>query len=300
MDKIGRLRVFIQVADVGSFVRASELLLMPKTTVSAAIQQLENEMGARLFHRTTRRVQLTGDGERLLEHARSLLDDVAALDNLFQPAGSPIGGRLAVDVPSRIARRIIVPALPDFFLQYPDIELFLSSSDRTIDLVQEGMDCVVRVGSLSDSSLISHTLGQLSMVNCASPTYLQRHGTPQDNRQLADHWVVGYAQPSLLSANCWQWRHNGETVEHTLRSKVTVNNVENYIGSCLVGMGLIQIPRFDIQHFLDDGSLVEVLPQARAPAMRISLLYPHRRQRTARFSAFADWFSGLITPFCEG
>ncbi|CAI1519300.1 LysR family transcriptional regulator [Serratia plymuthica] len=299
MDKIGRLRVFIQVAEVGSFIRASHILLMPKTTVSAAIQQLEHEMGARLFHRTTRKVQLTSDGELLLDKARSLLFDVNVLDTLFQQKNGPIGGRLTVDVPSRIARRIIVPALPDFFLQYPDIQLFLSASDRSIDLIQEGVDCVVRVGSLSDSSLVSLPLGRLSMINCASPDYLRRYGTPEHTDQLDDHWVVGYAQPNLAGAETWQWEQEGQSVEKTLRSRVTVNNAENYIGCCLEGLGMIQNPRFDLQHHLDDGSLREILPQARPSAMSIALLYPHRRQRSARFTAFAEWFGRLIKPFCE-
>ncbi|WP_426505282.1 LysR family transcriptional regulator [Serratia proteamaculans] len=299
MDKIGRLRVFIQVAEVGSFIRVSQILLMPKTTVSAAIQQLEHEMGARLFHRTTRRVQLTSDGELLLEKARSLLFDVQALESLFHRQNGPIGGRLTVDVPSRIARRMIVPALPDFFLQYPEIQLFLSASDRSVDLIQEGIDCVVRVGSLSDSSLVSQPLGRLSMINCASPDYLQRYGTPEQPAQLEDHWVVGYAQPTLAGADSWQWQQDGQLFEKTLPSRVTVNNVENYIGCCLVGLGMMQIPRFDVQHYLDNGSLCEILPQARPPAMSMALLYPHRRQRSARLTAFAEWFSQLIKPFCE-
>ncbi|TFZ50553.1 LysR family transcriptional regulator [Serratia proteamaculans] len=299
MDKIGRLRVFIQVAEVGSFIRASQILLMPKTTVSAAIQQLEHEMGARLFHRTTRRVQLTSDGELLLEKARSLLFDVQALESLFHRQNGPIGGRLTVDVPSRIARRMIVPALPDFFQQYPEIQLFLSASDRSVDLIQEGIDCVVRVGSLSDSSLVSQPLGRLSMINCASPDYLQRYGTPERPAQLAEHWVVGYAQPTLAGADSWQWQQDGQLFEKTLSSRVTVNNVENYIGCCLVGLGMMQIPRFDVQHYLDNGSLCEILPQARPPAMSMALLYPHRRQRSARLTAFAEWFSQLIKPFCE-
>ncbi|CAI0741060.1 LysR family transcriptional regulator [Serratia quinivorans] len=299
MDKIGRLRVFIQVAEVGSFIRASQILLMPKTTVSAAIQQLEHEMGARLFHRTTRRVQLTSDGELLLEKARSLLFDVQALESLFHRQNGPIGGRLTVDVPSRIARRMIVPALPDFFLQYPEIQLFLSASDRSVDLIQEGIDCVVRVGSLSDSSLVSQPLGRLSMINCASPDYLQRYGIPEQPAQLDEHWVVGYAQPTLAGADSWQWQQDGQLFEKTLPSRVTVNNVENYIGCCLVGLGMMQIPRFDVQHYLDNGSLCEILPQARPPAMSMALLYPHRRQRSARLTAFAEWFSQLIKPFCE-
>jgi DNA-binding transcriptional LysR family regulator len=293
------LRVFIQVAEVGSFIRASQILLMPKTTVSAAIQQLEHEMGARLFHRTTRRVQLTSDGELLLEKARSLLFDVQALESLFHRQNGPIGGRLTVDVPSRIARRMIVPALPDFFLQYPEIQLFLSASDRSVDLIQEGIDCVVRVGSLSDSSLVSQPLGRLSMINCASPDYLRRYGIPEQPAQLEDHWVVGYAQPTLAGADSWQWQQDGQLFEKTLPSRVTVNNVENYIGCCLVGLGMMQIPRFDVQHYLDNGSLCEILPQARPPAMSMALLYPHRRQRSARLTAFAEWFSQLIKPFCE-
>ncbi len=300
MDRFDQYRVFVQVADMGSFIRAANALEMPRASVSAAIQRLEAQLGARLLHRTTRRVRLTVDGERLLERVRPLLVDVEEVDALFRVSQREVVGRLCIDVPSRIARRLIAPALPSLLRRHPRLQLVLGSSDRAVDLVREGVDCAVRVGELADSSLVVRPLGHIALINCASPAYLKDHGEPRHPDDLRMHWAVGYA--SLRTGRELPWEHrDGEGGDRTvdMPSRVIANNAESYIACCLAGLGLIQIPRFDVQHLLDAGDLVEVMPAYRAPSMPVSLLYPHRRQRSRRLAVFCEWFERLMQPHLE-
>ncbi|MGO4396132.1 LysR family transcriptional regulator [Variovorax sp. M-6] len=302
MDKLDQYRVFVQVAEMGSFIKAANALEIPRATVSAAIQQLEEKVGARLLNRTTRQVHLTADGTQLLERLRPLLADAEDVEHLFQSSQRQVAGQLRIDVPSRIARRLIAPALPGLLRRYPRLKLMLGSTDRAIDLIQEGVDCAVRVGTLHDSSLVVRPLGHIALVNCGSPIYLREHGMPEKPEDLArGHWAVGYASPS--SGREVPWEHLdalGHAQAMSLPSRVIVNNAENYIASCRAGTGLIQIPRFDVQHLLDRGELVEVMPAHRAASMPVSLLYPHRRQRSRRLVAFVEWFSQLMEPHLEG
>lgn len=301
MDKLDQYRVFVQVAEMGSFIKAAHALELPRATVSAAIQQLEEQIGVRLLNRTTRQVHLTADGTQLLERVRPLLADAEDVEHLFQNSQRQVVGQLRVDVPSRIARRLIAPALPGLLRRYPRLQLVLGSTDRTIDLVQEGFDCAVRVGALQDSSLVVRPLGHISLINCASPAYLREYGIPETPADLATgHWAVGYASPSSGRELPWESLDaSGRVQDSTLPSRVIVNNAESYIASCRAGVGLIQIPRFDVQHLLDRGELVEVMPACRAASMPVSFLYPHRRQRSRRVVAFLEWFSGLMAPHLE-
>lgn len=301
MDKLDQYRVFVQVAEMGSFIKAAHALALPRATVSAAVQQLEEKIGVRLLNRTTRQVHLTTDGVQLLERVRQLLADAEDVEQLFQTSQRQVAGQLRIDVPSRIARRLIAPALPGLLRRYPRLQLMLGSTDRAIDLLQEGVDCAVRIGTLHDSSLVVRPLGHIALINCASPVYLREYGVPEKPPDLMKgHWAVGYASPT--SGRALPWEHLdalGQTQNAALPSRVIVNNAESYIASCRAGTGLIQIPRFDVQHLLDRGELVEVMPAHRAASMPVSLLYPHRRQRSRRLVAFIDWFSGLMEPHLE-
>lgn len=294
MDRIDLLKVFLRVAETGSFTRAADRLALPRATISTAVQQLEARLGSRLLHRTTRRVGLTPDGEVLLEQARALVADMDDVEQQFLPAHSPVGGRLKVDVPSRIARRLIAPALPAFFERYPAIELELGSSDRAVDLVLEGIDCALRVGPLANSSLVARPLGHFTLINCASPAYLARHGTPLATADLPEHTAVNYASPTSGRAAPWEWRHDGETMTLRMRSQVGANNAETYIACALAGLGLIQIPAYDVREHLAAGELVEVLPEARAEPLPVQLVYPHRRNLSRRVQAFAGWLETLL------
>jgi DNA-binding transcriptional LysR family regulator len=300
MDKLGQYRIFVQVAEMGSFIKAAHALDVPRASVSAAVQQLESAMGSRLLHRTTRQVRLTADGVQLLERVRLFLCDAEDIEQLFHASQRKISGRLNVDVPSRIARRLIAPALPGFFRRYPGLQLALGSTDRAIDLVQEGVDCAVRIGALHDSSLVARPLGHIALVNCASPGYLREHGMPTRPEDLLQgHLSVGYASPSTGRKLPWEYVVSGQERLVAVASRVVVNNAESYIACCVAGMGLIQIPRFDVQHLLDRGELVEVMPGFRAAPMQVSLVYPNRRQRSRRLNAFIEWFEALMRPHLD-
>lgn len=301
MDRFEQYRVFARVAEMGSFIKASHALAVPRASVSAAIQQLEAQLGVRLLHRTTRQVRLTADGEQLLDRVRPLLCEVDDIDQLFQASQRQVSGRLSIDAPSRIARRLITPALPSLLRHHPKLHLTLSSTDRTIDLVQEGVDCAVRVGALHDSSLVVRPLGHVALINCASPAYLREQGEP---RRLEDlfgaHWAVGYAAQKTGRGVLWDYLPDGGDEQRVeVPGRVVVNNAESYIACCVAGLGLIQIPRFDVQHLLDAGELVEVMQAYRPAAMPVSLLYPHRRQRSRRLAVFQEWFEALMRPHLD-
>jgi DNA-binding transcriptional LysR family regulator len=300
MDKLDQYRVFIQVADMGSFIKAAHALELPRASVSAAVQQLEASVGVRLLHRTTRHVQLTADGAQLLERVRLLLTDVEEIDQLFQVRQRQVSGQLKVDMPSRIARRLVVPALPGLLRSHPALRLALGSTDRAIDLVQEGVDCTIRVGELHNSNLVAQPLGHIAMINCASPDYLREHGVPEHPDELVDgHVCVGYASPTTGRELLWDYLIAGQQAQISVSSRMIVNNAENYISCCCAGIGLIQIPRFDVQHLLNAGTLVEIMPEFRAAPMAVSALYPHRRQRSRRLVTFIDWFKALMQPHFE-
>ncbi len=278
-----------------SFIKAAHKLGIPRASVSAAIHHLETQLGTRLLHRTTRQVSLTADGAVFLARVRDFLLDANSLEQIFHEQQSRLKGRLNVDAPSRIARRLMIPALPGFLQLWPELQLSLSATDRTIDLVQEGVDCAIRVGELPDSSLVVKKLGVLEMINCASPAYLARYGKPDTIDELsAGHVCIGYHNPGSGGNQPWEYLYQGDVFSLTLGSQLMVDNAENYIACCLAGLGIIQIPRFDVQHLLDAGKMCELLVSHRPRPMPIALVYPHRHQRSRRLQVFMQWFETLL------
>src|SRR5579859_3609908 len=172
MNRTAAMQLFVRIAELGSFSRAAEDRGLPKASASAAVQQLESALGTRLLHRTTRRVELTQDGRAFYERARDLLTDLDELESMFRPAARGLRGRLRVDMPTGSARNYVIPRLPEFLAAHPELELELSSTDRRVDPVREGFDCVLRVGSVGDVNLIARPLGQFQVITCASPAYL--------------------------------------------------------------------------------------------------------------------------------
>jgi len=195
LDRIDLFRIFARVVECSSFTHASDTLGVPRSSVSAAVLELEGRVGARLLHRTTRRVSLTQDGAAFYERCLRLIADVEEAESLFRQTATP-SGKLRIDVPGRIGRLIIAPALPAFLDAYPDIDIDLGVTDRAVNLVEESIDCVLRVGPLTDSGLIARPIGELRLINVASPAYLERHGIPETPEDLATHWAVNYASPS--------------------------------------------------------------------------------------------------------
>ncbi|WP_288822045.1 LysR family transcriptional regulator [uncultured Leclercia sp.] len=299
MDKIHAMQLFIRVAELESFSRAADSLGLPKGSVSRQIQALENGLGTQLLHRTTRRVSLTQDGMVYYERAKDLLANLDELDGLFLLDPASISGRLRVDMPVAIARNLVIPRLPQFLQQYPGIELELSSSDRLVDVIREGFDCVVRVGTLKDSGLIARPLGKLSVINCASPDYLTRFGYPEALDDLASHAVVHYALNLGSRPQGFEY-YDGESTRWVKTGGIlTVNSTETYHASALAGLGIIQVPRVGARDALRAKKLLEILPQYRPGPMPVSLIYPHRRNLSRRVRLFMEWLTELMKAYVD-
>ena len=295
MDRLDHLRSFLRVAELGSFTAAAEQLGLPKASVSLAVQRLEAEVGVQLLHRTTRRVRLTADGAQFQQRARDLLDDMEDLQGMFR-RDTQLKGRLRVDMSSGLARQLVIPRLPGFLERHPGLEIELSGTDRRVDLVREGFDCVVRVGPLDDNTLVARPLGVMHIVNCASPAYLATHGVPRSLEDLSRHALVHYVGTLGQRSPGFEY-HDGQAYRSVpMRGAITVNSGEAYSAAALAGLGIIQVPRLGARVALAAGTLVEILPECVAEAMPVTLLYAQRRHLPRRVAAFMDWLAALVTP----
>ncbi len=291
MDRLQEMSVFSRVAELESFTGAARSLGLPKASVSSAVSRLEERLGARLLQRTTRRVSLTHDGRVFYERCRDLLADAEEVETLFQKAGESLKGRIRFDLPSRMARFRVIPRLARFLAEHPSLELELGSTDRAVDLVREGYDCVVRVGGAGDSGLIARRIGEMKLINVASPGYLKARGVPRRLDDLAKHEAVHWVGSFGQKPSGWEYQQDGEWKERPMQGRVSVNSAESYVAAAVAGLGLIQTPTLSLENELDGGLLVEVLPKYRAAPMPVSILYPHRRQLSRRVRVFIDWLA---------
>ncbi|GBQ45430.1 HTH-type transcriptional regulator PgrR [Komagataeibacter europaeus] len=294
VDRIDLFRIFARVVETASFTRAADTLKMPRSTVSTAVQELESRLGTRLLARTTRSVAPTPDGMAFYDHCVRLVADVEEAEALFRHDRSNPRGLLRVDMPGRIGRLLVAPALPEFLDRYPEIEIELGVTDRAINLIEDGIDCVLRVGPLSDSGLIARRMGELAFMNVASPAYLARHGVPHSPADLPGHEAVRYASPSNGRVEEWEWMEGDRIRTIALPGRVSVNSAEALVACCLAGLGLIQVPAYDVRHHVAAGELVEVMPLYRAEPMPMALLYPHRKHLSRRLQVFAEWLEGVM------
>jgi len=294
MDRLALFDVFLRVADTGSFTRAADVLGLPRSTVSTAIRTLERRLGTRLLHRTTRHVALTQDGSALRERCARLVGDAEEIEGLFRQDRIRPSGKVRVDVPARIGRLFLAPALPQFLARYPAVDVELGVTDRAVSLVEEAVDCVLRVGTLGESSLVARPLGELALVSVASPRYLAQHGTPGAPADLDAHFAVHYASPTSGRVAPWEWCEDGTVHARALRGRVTVNGVEAYVACAIAGLGLIQIPAFDAQAHVDAGELVVVLAGHPPPPLPVTVLYPHRLHLSRRLTVFMDWMVDVL------
>lgn len=288
------LRIYLLVAEAASFTRAAERLGLTRARVSTVVQQLEAELGTRLLQRTTRSVRVTPDGQLFAERAQALVGDADELQALFQRQPAALRGRLRVDMPGQLSSQVLVPRLPEFVAAHPQIEIELSSTDRRVDLVHEGFDCVIRAGALRESGLVARPLGELVQINVASPAYLAAFGTPRTLEDLAHHRLVRYSSTLGGAATGWEYVEGGEQRMLPMAAVLTVNNTFAYESACLAGLGLIQAPALGLRGMIEAGRLAEVLPHLRPEPLPVTLLYAHRRQVARRVQAFMDWVAGVM------
>ncbi|NMM46118.1 LysR family transcriptional regulator [Rhodospirillaceae bacterium KN72] len=302
MHNLEHLLIFTRVADMRSFSHAAESLGIQKGRASTAVKRLEETVGVRLLHRTTRSVQLTEDGRVFHARARDLLADCDNLHSMFSVDGAPLRGRLRIDLPTELARSTIVPALPDFIARHPELELELSSTDRQVDLIEEGFDCVLRIGPIGDDTLIARPLGRMRMVNAASPAYLSRHGVPQSLEDLRHgHHTIHYNR--ILGSKPYGWEYptgDGNTYATlALPGSLHVNSVQAYEAAGLAGLGLIQAALSGIGRHLESGALIEILPEFPPEPLDVSLVVPHRSNPLHRVRTFMKWMEDLLAPYLE-
>lgn len=296
---IDELRIFSKVAELASFSRAADQLGLTRARVSVAVQQLEERLGTRLLQRTTRSVRLTEDGERFLERCKDYLTEGEQLATMFRVNTGGLTGRLRIDLPATVARDVVIPRLPEFLARHPALDVGISTTDRRVDLVNEGFDCVLRVGVLGDSELVARPLGAMRMANGASPAYLQAHGTPHTLADLAQHRIVHFAQTLSPSDANWEYfdAAKGGYRMHAVRATVTVNGTDAYLAAAMAGLGLIQAPVAGLQQRFDSGALVPVMPAFTARPMPVSLVYANRRQLAPRVLAVMDWLTEVTAPY---
>jgi len=296
MNKLELLRTFVRVSELSSFTLAGESLGLPRSTVSEQIRALENLLGTRLLNRTTRRVQATQDGLHLYERSKDLLSRMDEIEGLFHRETAALSGRLRVDLPTLMARRIVLPNLPKFMARHPGVALEISCTDRQVDLLREGFDCVLRIGTLSDLDLIARPLGSLAQINCASPGYLQRHGTPTCLADLHRHQLIHYVRNLGSRSAGFEYLQSGTLQVQPMAGAITVNSTEAYESACLAGLGLIQAPAAGLQGYLERGELVALLADFAAPPLPVSLLYARQQHVPNRLRAFMDWLAALLEP----
>ncbi|HWL71959.1 MAG TPA: LysR family transcriptional regulator [Geminicoccus sp.] len=293
MDRLKAMETFVRVVDTGSFSRAAKALGLPRSSVTMTMQRLEHHLGVRLLHRNTRQLRLTDEGELYVERCRAILLDVRSAEDSLRPDGR-VSGRLRVDMPPSIGRSIILPALRSFRERHPDVEMAIGMTDRLIDLVQEGVDCVIRAGALRDSSLIARRVGSYRWVVCASPDYLARHGEPRDVAALADHVLLGYS--SARNGRPDRWMMDEGDVSHAIEPQrgLVVDETFALLDLTVGGFGLTRLSDFLVADHIAQGRLREVLGHCRSDRVPISVLFPPSRQASPPVRAFIDWVTALF------
>lgn len=294
MNKLELLRTFVRVTELSSFTGAGESLGLPRSTVSEHVQALEELLGTRLLQRTTRKVQATQDGRVLYERSKDLLAHMEELEGLFRQDEAQLTGRIRVDLPNMIARDLILPSLPSFMDAHPLIELEISATDRQVDLLAEGFDCVLRVGAQPDQSVVARLLCSMPMINCVSAGYLQRYGVPRTLADLADHHLVHYVRPLGSRSAGFEYLQGNKVQRIPMAGRVTVNSTDAYKSACVGGFGIIQVPALGMRDELARGELVVILPDYPAPPLDVSLLYAGQRHLPLRVRVFMDWLAATL------
>ncbi len=284
MDRFDAMRAFARVVEAGSFTKAAQTLHMSKTTVTQLIQQLESRLRVRLLHRTTRKLGVTPDGAVYYERVIRLLADMEDAENSLSSAAMTPRGRLRVDVPSPLARLILVPALPAFHARYPDIQIDMGVSDRGVDLIGDNVDCVLRGGQITDQSLIARHVGDLQIGVYVAPSYVERLGAPAHPRELqnTDHCIVGFLSSRTSKIDPLVLCSENERIEITGNYVLAVDDGNAYHEAGLVGLGVIALPNYMAAAHQAVGALIPLFTQWRISPMPLYLAFPPNRHVNAK------------------
>ncbi len=295
MNKLQAMQVFVRVVETGGITRAADSLQISKAGATTLIQQLEADLGVKLLNRTTRSVSVTTDGAAYYPRCVAILAEVRDTEeSLTQRHASP-QGRLRVEVPTLMARLVIVPALPAFFARYPDIDLQLGCSERRADLIEEGIDCAVWSGELENSTLIARRVGQLYFGTCAAPSYLAAHGEPHHPDELGVHRCINHFSPRTGKIFDWVFAKNGVRIQTPLRGHIALDDENSYLAAAEAGLGIAQIPAFVLKEAMERGSLELLLGDWFPEPAPLNVVYPQNRHLSSKIRVFVDWVAELFS-----
>jgi LysR family transcriptional regulator, regulator for bpeEF and oprC len=295
LNNFSDIVAFVRVVEAHSFVAAAQTLGMSPSAISKAVSRLEERLGARLLNRTTRSLSLTDLGTSFYDRCRDALVQLDQAENEVSEARGVPRGRLRVDVPISLGRRLIVPALPRFIEQNPELTIQMSMNDRVLDLVQEGIDAALRVGSLSDSSLIARRVGSFRGVTCASPEFIERVGEPQTPQDLKPEHCIAMFKVGNNQTREWLYRKDG--VEHSVipSAALSFSDPESAVTAAISGAGFVRSLDFTVEAQIASGLLRPVLEDWNEGAWwPVSVVYPQHRQPTAKIKAFIEFVTGLF------
>lgn len=296
MDRFDALQAFARVVEAGSFTKAALTLRMSRTTVTQLVQQLEARLRVKLLHRTTRQVRVTADGAAYYERVARVLADLDDADACLSSTATSPRGRLRVDVPSPFALMVLVPALPTFHARHPEIQLDLGVSDRQVDLIGDNVDCVLRGGKVTDSSLVARRVGTLRFGAYAAPHYLARCGTPAHPRSLEDpqHRIVGFLRAHSGQVAPPALQRDGQRIEVNGRYVVALDDGNAYLAAGLAGLGVLWLPHYMAEPQVAQGALVRLFDGWQGDPMPLNLVFPPNRHVTARLRVFIEWVEELM------
>ncbi|MGY2397892.1 LysR family transcriptional regulator [Pseudomonas sp. SDO5271_S396] len=300
MDRFNAMRVFTRIVELRGFAKAADSLQLPRASVTVLIKQLEAHLGVQLLQRTTRQVSPTLDGAAYYQRCVQLLADLEETEAVFSTRRQNPSGTLSVNMPSGIGRLIVIPALPAFAARYPQIELEIGLNDHPVDLIRDGVDCVLRGGLALDESLVARPLAMMDQLTLASPEYLARKGVPGSVGDLVEHQMVEYVSSVSGKRFGLEFQVDSQLHSVNLKKGLAVNSSDGYFAACEAGFGLIQAPHYHAMRQLAAGTLVEVLPQVAVPKMALSALYPPHRQLSRRVRVFVDWLVELCAEPTTG
>ena len=294
MDKLQAMALFVRVVETGGIARAAQSLRIPKATATTLIQKLEASLGAKLLNRTTRRVTVTPDGAAYYTRAAAVLAEVREAEEALSQRSATPHGRVRVDAPTLIARSVIVPGLPRFFAQYPDIELALACNERHFDLIAEGIDCALWIGEVDDQNLVARRVGFLYFSTCASPAYIAAHGVPAHPRELARHRCINHFSPRTGEAVEWVFSKDGERVQAVFPGNLALEDENSYVSAAEAGLGIAQMPAFVVKEGMERRALDLVLADWLPEPSPLYVVYPQSRHLSRRVRVFVDWLAALV------
>ncbi|CAG8999727.1 MAG: HTH-type transcriptional regulator DmlR [Candidatus Celerinatantimonas neptuna] len=288
LDKLISMEAFVKTVDNGSFSAAAERMNMSQQMVARHVASLETKLGMRLLNRTTRRHGLTAEGQIYYQRCKFILAEIDDAEGIAQTSQKEPRGKLRVSAPITLGRYRIMPIITEFLRRYPAVEVELELNDRLVDLVEEGFEIAVRIGKLNDSQLIARELTPHRFVLCATPGYLQKHGTPSSPEELRQHECLGYGFNTRPGHKTWQLTHKGKTQTIRVHSRLHLTDAAALLQATLDDVGILLAPHYVVQEKIHSGELVFVLSGYQGPSRPIHLLYHPARQQSAKLKQFIE------------